>query len=247
MAECSPKEAFNQLKSVRRDCYKEGGDKLNSEEMVRIVSLLDEKHVKLVWFGPSYARFEEESPIIHEIAHLCPGMSVADLLKALIGRAKEMGISPDTIDYDGRTLMHYAAHNRTGKVLIENLTECDVNLCDNDGETPVMLASLQDEYLDNLKALHKRGASLTYVPPPCPAACCRGREDKPAVLMAIKSGAIECARYLAENGALYNPSEERRALFTKAAEKAGPEYEDLLRQHMKRSRLGEENHHKKQK
>ena len=247
MADLTPKETFKKLCKIRFYRWKGGEDELSSEEMVRLVGLLDVKHVKLVWFGPSYARFEEESPVIHEIAHLCPGESVVDLLKALIGRAKELGISPDTIDYDGRTLMHYAAHNRTGEVLIKNLTECDVNLCDNDGETPVMLASRRDEYLNNLKALHERGASLTYVPPPCPAACCRGRTDEPAVLMAINSKAIECARYLAENGALYNPSGERRALFTEAAEKAGPEYKELLRQYMKRSKLGEENYCKKQK
>lgn len=228
MAECTPREALWKLRydypRRRRD---EGDDTLSTEELVRLVGLLDDKHAYEAWCGPNWAVYEQETPIVHDIARSGDGPRVVAVLKAFVERIKDFEITPDVADYSGAGVLHYAAMNPTGAVIIEQLTECQVDMFDNDGETPLMRACTSDKYLENLKALHKRGANIWHAAPPCPRACCRGQEMEPALLVALKSKSLECARYLVDQGAL-RASRERLELYREEATKAGPEFEALI-------------------
>ena len=175
--------------------YSGYGIKHSRSELLRCAQNMSDDEVRKAWLG------DNSTLIVVHLMAFYGGPEVCDALRLLVRRAIELGISPDTGDKDGDTLLHLAACNPLGGPrIIRALKKCNVEARNAKGVTPIFHAVLFNERLECMKALLERNANTVFSVETCERPCCANSPLTPLLMMSIRRNTEKCLSHLLESG-----------------------------------------------
>ena len=165
--------------------------------------------------GLIYSQTEDQITSFTKAAKFDDISEVKSLIKA--------GVSPNTLDPKGNPMLFLAVKDGSSKVIdyLTNLPEININLANQSGETPLMIASIEgNQAVVKYLVLNKKAAINDSGWTPLQYACTRGHLDvaqflvangakvnalspnnSTALMMSVMSGNEYLVKFLLDNGA----------------------------------------------